>query len=221
MNTVKTALEIGFNAGHSAEIFLANNIDLHLTSFDLGSHDYVLYAKKYIDITFPGRHELILGDSTVTVPQFISNNPNKTFDIIFIDGGHDYNIARADMENCYKLANKDTIVMLDDTIFTQGWEAGYTLGPSRTWLDHIKINKIMEINRKDYAPGRGMSWGKYNMDTSTINTSGNNSAPIRCPPQLNRRKQVITQINPKVSMFGNRMSNGLNNHFSSLFKFNK
>lgn len=38
-------MEIGFNAGHSAEIFLQNNKELTLTSFDLGGHNYVMAAK--------------------------------------------------------------------------------------------------------------------------------------------------------------------------------
>ena len=32
----KNIMEIGFNAGHSAEMFLKNNPDLTMTSFDLG-----------------------------------------------------------------------------------------------------------------------------------------------------------------------------------------
>jgi hypothetical protein len=53
-------MEIGFNAGHSAEVFLQNNECLTLTSFDLGGHDYVMTAKEYIDATYPNRHNLIL-----------------------------------------------------------------------------------------------------------------------------------------------------------------
>jgi predicted O-methyltransferase YrrM len=158
-----TVMEIGFNAGHSAEVFLQNNKDLILTSFDLGSHDYVKVAKEYIDITFPNRHTLILGDSTKTVPDYIHSHKDTKFDIIFIDGGHDYKIAKADMENCFHLAHKDTILILDDTIFTKGWEKGWTMGPTRTWTEHLQENKIIEINRKDYSQGRGMSWGKYNV----------------------------------------------------------
>ena len=56
-------MEIGFNAGHSAEVFLKNNTSLTLTSFDLGNHEYVIPAKEYIDATYPNRHNLILGDS--------------------------------------------------------------------------------------------------------------------------------------------------------------
>jgi predicted O-methyltransferase YrrM len=154
-------MEIGFNAGHSAEIILKNNSKANLTSFDLGSHNYVGTAKQYIDNTYPDRHNLIIGNSTQTIPIFIQNNPDKKFDIIFIDGGHDYNIAKADLENCYHLAHKDTIVIIDDTIYTAGWEKNYSIGPTKTWVEHIKEKKIIELNRKDYSPGYGMSWGKY------------------------------------------------------------
>jgi hypothetical protein len=65
------------------------------------------------------------------------------------------------MQNCIHLAHKDTIVILDDTIFTRGWEQHYTIGPTRTWIEHLQQNKIVELNRRDYCFGRGMSWGKY------------------------------------------------------------
>ena len=154
-------MEIGFNAGHSAELFLSNNPTLTLTSFDLGVHDYVPVAKEYIDTTFPNRHTLILGDSTIRVPQFIKENPTAKFDIIFIDGGHDLPIARSDLENCTPLAHRDTLLIMDDTIETPYWDAVWTRGPTRAWSEAISSGRVVETGRKDYMRGRGMSWGKY------------------------------------------------------------
>lgn len=156
-------MEIGFNAGHSAEIFLKHNPSASLLSFDLGLHRYIGLAKRYIDINYPGRHKLIIGDSTEMIPHFIENNPGSKFDIIFIDGGHQYKIAKQDLNNCFKLAHKDTIVILDDTMFTRGWEQEYTIGPTQTWTEHLLENTIIELESKDYCFGRGMSWGKYTM----------------------------------------------------------
>jgi hypothetical protein len=58
----------------------------------------MLMFQKNIDITYPNRHRLIIGDSRITVADYLKNNKTTTFDIIFIDGGHDYNITKADMD---------------------------------------------------------------------------------------------------------------------------
>jgi predicted O-methyltransferase YrrM len=158
-------MEIGFNAGHSAQLFLHNQNSI-LTSFDLGAREYVQSAKSIIDAEYPNRHTLILGDSTKTVPEFIENNPNTKFDIIFIDGGHEYDIAKSDIENCVKLADSNTIVIMDDTVFKKEWRQHYTIGPTAVWTKYVESGKIMDLNRRNYCIGRGMSWGKYNLKNS-------------------------------------------------------
>jgi len=159
----KTIVEIGFNGGHSSELFLDLNPDSKIVSFDLGVYECVAVGKEYIDAKFPGRHTLILGDSMLTVPKYIQENPNVKFDFIFIDGGHDYSIAKADLYNCKHLATKDTIVAMDDTIFTcYEWIAFYNVGPSKSWKEGLENGLITQIHSNDYISGRGMSWGKYN-----------------------------------------------------------
>ena len=154
-------MEIGFNAGHSADIILNNNKDLTLTSFDIGDHSYIGAAKEFIDSTYPNRHTLIIGNSTKTIPNYFKNNKDTKFDFIFIDGGHSYEIAKTDLENCFHLAHKDTIVCIDDTMFTKEWIKDYSIGPTQAWIKQLQENKIIEINKKDYCEGYGMSWGKY------------------------------------------------------------
>ena len=128
---VRKVAEVGFNAGHSSYLFLKSRPDVEVTSFDLGDHDYTHLAKWIIDEHFPGRHSLVIGDSGVTVPAFAKSQPDHKFDLIFIDGGHDFDVAVADIDNCRLLATDQTIVIMDDLNPHDHWSAG----PVRAWLD--------------------------------------------------------------------------------------
>lgn len=160
--SIKRVLEIGFNAGHSADIFLKNNPNIHLTSFDLNMRPCVTYGKKYIDMTYPGRHTLIIGDSTLKIPEFVNLHSNEKFDLIFVDGGHDYITAALDLFNCKKLADENTIVMMDDVSSNNNSETVWSIEPTAVWEIAKQKNIIREIHHSEYGnPGRGMSWGKY------------------------------------------------------------
>jgi predicted O-methyltransferase YrrM len=152
-------LEIGFNAGHSANTFLSHSL-AHVTSFDLGDRGSVPYAKKFMDLKYPTRHTLIIGDSTQTIPEWAKRN-DMTQDLLFIDGGHTYEIAMADIMNCKALAHKDTIVVIDDVCMTLADQQEWTLGPTKAWSECMMNGIISMEGSERYAVGRGMCWGKY------------------------------------------------------------
>ena len=160
---VKNIMEIGFNAGHSADLFLNTDKNVKLTSFDLGEMESVLYGKSFIDFKYPFRHNLIIGDSKTTVPKF-SKNTDFKFDLIFIDGGHEFIDAITDIVNCKALAHKSTVLVLDDTRYSPPFKS-WTIGPTKAWESCIEKGYISEICRFDYIdknfPWKGQSWGHY------------------------------------------------------------
>ena len=41
------------------------------------------------------------------------------------------------IKNCFNLAHKNTIIILDDVIFKPEWVQEYTVGPTKTWLENL------------------------------------------------------------------------------------
>jgi FkbM family methyltransferase len=182
----KSIMEIGFNAGHSALIFLANTPpDTKVVSFDLGEYAYVFAAKRYIDSVFPGRHTLVTGDSTMTIPKYEEQvahrmkdpvtAPPMRFDFIFIDGGHQNDIPMKDILNSQRLARDDrTIVAIDDISRDPSRQVHYTIQPTNAWSQMVNTGVIREHGYDDYftnnnndascptdCKARGMAWGEY------------------------------------------------------------
>lgn len=159
---VNRVLEIGFHAGHSSELFLKANPNCTVTSFDIGSYSYVKIGKEFIDSEFPKRHTLILGNSLVTVPEYIKTN-NTKFDLIFIDGGHSVDVASGDIENCKYLSNKETIVVMDDIVNQINLQCHWNKGPTEAWNASVNSKTLREKGHEDFEKGRGASWGFYNL----------------------------------------------------------
>lgn len=117
--------ETGFGIGRSAWAFLEAKDDCTVTSFDIGKYEVAVpRAAEIVQKNFPGRHTLILGDSKETVP---ANQDD--WDLVFIDGGHDYETAMADLKN---FAKKGRMVVFDDLV-DQSWARGCL----RAWQDAI------------------------------------------------------------------------------------
>jgi predicted O-methyltransferase YrrM len=125
---ITAVVEVGFNAGVSTENFLFARPDVLVVSFDIGVHTCVSIGKSYIDGTYPGRHELILGDSRYTISKYRNSHPNRKFDLIFLDGGHSYEEAFSDIVNMRFMAGEDALVVMDDLTPWQPWGMGALQG---------------------------------------------------------------------------------------------
>jgi predicted O-methyltransferase YrrM len=118
---IKNIIEIGFNTGVSSAYFLSGRDNVRVISVDIGVHRYVNECKKLIDEQFPGRHKLIIGDSKKIIPELNKLEPEFKPDLIFIDGDHIEPTPIIDARNCLALADKDTVLVMDDTNIHNGW----------------------------------------------------------------------------------------------------
>lgn len=143
--------EIGFNAGFSAQTFLRAVPDAHVISFDLVEHGYTKVAKKMVDAKFPGRHTLIAGDSTKSIPEYAAANPDLRFDVAFIDGGHAYEVAHADIMNMRAMCTEKTAVIIDDLTPWLKWGKG----PTQAWNEAIEAGFVKQT--EVFQDGRKVS----------------------------------------------------------------
>ena len=112
---LKKVLQIGFNVGHSAELFLSKT-KASVTSFELNSNVFISDLCVLLNKSYKRRHKIIYGNSRLTLPVYILDNPKSKFDLIFIDGGHDLKTVSSDIENCFKLSHSKTIIIIDDVV---------------------------------------------------------------------------------------------------------
>ena len=112
--SVKTICETGFNAGHSTFGWLTINPRAKVYSFDIGRHAYSKPMAQHIRRLYPGRFNITWGDSRKTLPEFRRQHVDVLCDLVIIDGGHTTDICKSDLLNFKKMANSDTVVILDN-----------------------------------------------------------------------------------------------------------
>lgn len=156
--------EIGFNVGFSALAFLESSAATTVVSFELNQRRAVQLAKAFIDERYPGRHELVLGDSRETVPRYADDHPHD-FDLVFVDGGHTREIAASDIRHACRLTRPHGLVIVDDVIPWFPWGAGphaaWTeavaaglLEPLELRLDGRRVTELSEPGDRAWAVGR-------------------------------------------------------------------
>jgi predicted O-methyltransferase YrrM len=156
-------LQIGFNAGHSTLAILQSHPNCKIVSVDLGEHGYTLPCNEYISNLFPEQHTLIIGNSLDVLPTL----KDEVFDIFFIDGGHQYETAFKDLENCYDIAQRGgaKCVIMDDVIrFLPEAQiisdAGFSIGPTKAWTEFLSNNIILHVGQFEHK-NRGMATGLF------------------------------------------------------------
>jgi len=116
-NNIKKMIEIGFNGGHSAVLFLSVlPQDGEICFFDLNKHSYVEPCYSYLKSKFPQMKELISGDSRKTLPKYIQENPDEVgkYDCVHVDGGHTLETVLSDIAHSDILLKNRGIMILDD-----------------------------------------------------------------------------------------------------------
>ncbi|PWT96179.1 MAG: hypothetical protein C5B53_10260 [Candidatus Melainabacteria bacterium] len=109
----QTALELGFNAGHSAVVMLDANPCLQLTSIDIGLHGYTRACAEIIASRYPGRFRFLLGATRELLPS-LELEHKLDFEIIHVDGGHSPDDVRFDFDFVLRNAPGGCTIVMDD-----------------------------------------------------------------------------------------------------------
>lgn len=110
MPGVRTVCEVGFNAGHSAAVFLLSNPQTSYIGFDLMSLRWSAASLSFMQRAFPGRVTIVRGYSTDTLPQHSA----PLCDILSIDGEHAGETPYLDIVNGKKASRAGGLVLMDD-----------------------------------------------------------------------------------------------------------
>lgn len=135
----KSILEIGFNIGYGAVLWLELS-KANLLSIDICRHGGTIPASEQISKLYSDRFEFINCDSTTVYPQI----KDRKFDLVFIDGNHFLPGPISDLFMAYALGTK--WVLVDD----------YDLLPVFQSTSVVLNNQYYTIEKEfDYVKVRG------------------------------------------------------------------
>jgi mannosyltransferase OCH1-like enzyme len=149
---VNEILEIGFNSGFSALLFLNSNPNIKITCIDICEHAYTIPCYNKIKEIYGDRINLVIGSSVKTVPKL-----ETLFDLIHIDGSHTKNVAIDDIINSYYISKANAILIMDDydnPVLKEAWDH-YTNVFNFNDLDFCifenKFQSIKRLNKYNYT----------------------------------------------------------------------
>ena len=159
---IKNVLEIGFLAGHSAELFLKLNNQVKVTSIDEIVLQSVKVGKDYIDLYYPHRHTLIKGNSNDILKDDIMTKSEVKYDIILIDGSFKYDIVKQDIILSKQFAHENTILIINGVLKSKKWAKYWTLEITDAAEELAGNGFIDNLHNIDIDVGRGTLICKYN-----------------------------------------------------------
>ena len=139
--SIRTICEVGFNGGHTAVNLLSARPDSTLVAFDLGRHGAVAMGRGFIESRFPGRFELVVGDSKQTVPKYAQDRPDVKCDFIHVDGDKTYEGTALDLALLQQLANPDGHVLIMNDL---GCNGAWCHGGTKAWAEAKKAGRVVE-----------------------------------------------------------------------------
>jgi len=114
------------------------------------------------------RVQVMIGDSTATVPQFAARHSSFVCDLVHVDGGHFKDVPHIDLIHTYLLAstNNNTAILLDDAVCSirEPFRSGTGCKmPQLAWQDLVKLGAIRQHACVELAITRGYCIGYFNV----------------------------------------------------------
>lgn len=167
---IRTVCEIGFNAGHSAAVWLTASPTLHVYSFDLMDTSMGLAAVDYLQRRFAGRLTAFGGDSLVEVKK--ARLP--PCDLIHVDGKHDYEHVIQDTLNMRRHAAPAAIFLFDDVCDTKDCSLTkniYAGGPALAVCDLVGSGLLRGPIEAKFDD-KSRQWATYEAGSSALPPRG-------------------------------------------------
>jgi len=167
--TVRNICEVGFNAGHSAAVFLNANPDARMISFDIGQFPYTRGNAQLMKELFGERFNYVEGPSERTVPEFYQVNPDVKCDVVSVDGDHSTEGTFSDLANFRQLASCRNWVLMDDAGWSStnsAWQKAKDEGIITQVECFADMNPHPDFQFMDFPTNRSWCLGFFNVDSS-------------------------------------------------------